>query len=314
MNRYAKTFRVLASLCVLLNMASLFLPAVKRIQDFYADVAWTQMDYIRGACTQFIPSLDIGGQEVTDNQAIWVFCFMLLPAVVSLAAGIWGIVGSQVQKASSILVMASLLLYAGMAATIDFLWPEAALWQEYCRGSACVMALSLSGLGTLFSVAALIATPRKVKVVPNEIPQLREVKEQVEAKYHILAEEEPKQGAAAASLPQAPTEQAAPAHGALVGLTGIYAGAEISIADGQEILLGRSPHNHLVFEGQEEISRDHCKIRWDEGRQKYIINDYSANGSFIKGKESCLPQNLDILLAPGTTIMLADENNTFYLK
>lgn len=303
MNRFAKTFRVLASLCVLFNMASLFLPAVTRTQDYYADLTWTQMDYIRGAISQCVPSLAIGGREVTDNQAVWVFGFMLLPAIVSLAAGIWGIAGSQVQKMSSILVMASLLLYAVMAATISCLWPEAAAGQAYSRGAACVAALSLSGLGTLFSVAALFATPRKVKMVPNEIPQLREVREQVEAKYHIIAGEEPEQEA-----------QKAPAHGVLVGLTGIYAGAEISIADGKEILLGRSPRNHLVFEGQEDISREHCKIRWDATRQEYVINDYSANGSFIKGKEDCLPQNLDILLAPGTTIMLADEKNTFYLK
>ena len=96
MNRFAKTFRVLASLCVLFNMASLFLPAVTRTQDYYADLAWTQMDYIRGAISQCVPSLAIGGREVTDDQAVWVFGFMLLPAIVSLAAGIWGIAGSQV--------------------------------------------------------------------------------------------------------------------------------------------------------------------------------------------------------------------------
>ena len=105
MNRFAKTFRVLASLCVLLNMASLFLPAVKRVQDNYSDLVWTQVDYIQGMLARLIPSLERGEVAVTNNQALWVFCFMFLPAVVSLAAGIWGIVGSQVQKTSSILVM-----------------------------------------------------------------------------------------------------------------------------------------------------------------------------------------------------------------
>ncbi len=311
MNRFAKTFRVLASLCVLLNMASLFLPAVKRVQDNYSDLVWTQVDYIQGMLARLIPSLERGEVAVTNNQALWVFCFMFLPAVVSLAAGIWGIVGSQVQKTSSILVMVSLLLYAGMAATIDNLWLETATGQAYCRGPAYVMLLSLSGLGTLFSIAALIATPRKVKVVSNEILQLKDAEEQADVKYHILdAEGQGRDGMEVS----ANTMQSEPAHGVLVGVTGVYAGAQISIVDGQEILLGRGRNNHLVFEGQDDISRGHCKIRWDEAHQKYVINDYSANGSFIMGEENCLPQNLDILLDPGMTIMLANENNTFYLK
>lgn len=309
MNRFAKTFRALASLCVLLNMAFLFVPAIKRVQDNYADITWTQADYIQGALSKFIPSLGQGAQEVTGSQAVWVFGFMVLPVAVSLTAGIWGIVGSQVQKISSMLVALAFLLYVGMTATIDNLWPEAAAGQAFCRGPACMMVLGLSGLGTLFSVAALIATPRKVKVVRSEIPQVEEVKEQVEAKYHILAEEESKQEAEMQA-----EAQETPAHGVLVGLAGIYAGAEISIADGAEILLGRHSRNHLVFEGQKNVSRDHCRIRWDEACRKYVFCDYSANGSFIKGEESCLPQNLEIQLAPGTTVMLGDENNVFYLK
>lgn len=309
MNRFAKTFRVLASLCVLFNMASLFVPVIRRVQDNYADLTWTQIDYIRGMLSTFIPSLAEGAQEVTESQSVWVLGFMVLPAAVSLTAGVWGIVGSQVQKISSMLVTMVFLLYVGMAATIDCLWPQAAAGQAFCRGFACVVVLVCSGLGTLFSVAALFATPRKVKAIRGEIPQVEEVKEQVEAKYHILAEEEPKL--------EKKTQEAAqetPAHGVLVGLSGVYAGAEISIADGTEILLGRHSHNHLVFEGQGNISRDHCKIRWDEACQKYIFHDYSCNGSFIKGEENCLPQNLDIQLAPGTTIMLGNENNIFYLK
>lgn len=308
MNRFAKTFRVLASLCVLLNLASLFVPVIKRVQDNYADITWTQADYIQGALSGCIPFLDGGEQELTGGQAVWVLGFMALPAAVSLAAGIWGIVGSQVQKISSMLVALAFLQYAVMAAAIDNLWPEAAAGQAFCRGPACVMVLGFSGLGMLFSVAALIATPRKVKVVRSEIPQVEEVKEQVEAKYHILAEEEPKQEVGMQ------TDQETPAHGVLVGLAGIYAGAEVSIADGAEILLGRHSHNHLVFEGQKKISRDHCRIRWDEACQKYIFCDYSVNGSFIQGEDNCLPQNLEIQIAPGTTIMLGDENNVFYLK
>ena len=240
--------------------------------------------------------------ELTSGQVGWILLFMVLPLVLSLLAGIWGIVGNHTQKVSSVLVFAVLLLYIGMAAAISSLWPAAAEGQTYCRGLGCTLPLVFSGCGAVLSLAALASAPRKAKMAESSIPQVEEIKQQqVEAKYNIMMEENQE-------------KQKKPVHGVLVGLTGIYAGAEIPLTDGEYILLGRQSNNHLVFEGQSNISRNHCRIKWDAVRQKYIFRDYSSNGSFANGAEDCLPQNLDLELEPGTTIALGDENNIFCLK
>ena len=44
MNRFAKKFRVLGSLCVLLNLIAFFQPVTMRIQENYADLTWSQLD------------------------------------------------------------------------------------------------------------------------------------------------------------------------------------------------------------------------------------------------------------------------------
>lgn len=225
-----------------------------------------------------------------------------LPLLLSVLAGIWGLAGSHTQKVSSILEIGVLLLYIGMAVSAGILWPEPSAGQGYLRGSACTWNLVFSGCGAVLAIAALAATPRKVKVAEKNIPQVEEIKqEQVEAKYNIVMEDKQ----------EAPKE---PVHGVLAGLTGIYAGAKIPLIDGEYVLLGRLPSNHLVFEGQANVSRKHCRIKWDAAKQKYIVRDYSSNGSFANGSEDCLPQNLDLELEPGTTIAIGDESNVFCLE
>lgn len=301
MSRFAKKFRMLGSICVLLNLAALFVPVTRRVQENYADITWNQLGYIQGALAKYIPFSADQAAELTSAQAGWILLFMALPLLLSLIAGIWGMVGSDTQKVSSVLESVVLLLYIGMTATVGSLWPEAAEGQAYCRGPACILTLVFSGCGVILSLAALASAPKKVKVAETGIPKVEEIKQQqVEAKYNIMMEESQE-------------SQKKPEHGVLVGMAGLYAGAEISLADGQYILMGRQSSNHLVFEGQANISRSHCRIKWDAARQKYIFRDFSSNGSFINGSEDCLPQNLDLELEPGTTIAIGDENNVFYL-
>lgn len=307
MNRYAKKFRVLSSLCILLNLVALFLPVTRRIQENYGDLTWSQMDYIQGALAKYLPFWGDEVVQLTTEQAGLVFLFMIMPLVLAVIAGIWGMTGNYVQKISSILAFAVLLLYIGMSVSVSSLWPELEEGQEYMRGIACTLTLIFSGCGAAAGIAALIATPGKVKVPETSIPQVEEIKQQqVEAQYNIMMEEKqesPRQ-----------ENQKKPVHGVLLGVTGIYAGAEIPLTDGEYILLGRESSNHLVFEGQPGVSRNHCRIKWDAMRQKYIFRDYSSNGSFVNGSEDCLPQNLDLELEPGTMIAIGDERNTFCLQ
>lgn len=302
MSRFAKKFRVLSSLCVLLNLIAVFLPVTERIQENYANLTWSQFDYIQSALADYIPFFQKETADVMFVPIEWILFFMILPLVLSVAAGIWGFVGSYVQKISSILVFFIFVIYIGMAVNISSLWPEAAVGQEYCRGPACMLILIFSGCGAVLAMAALAATPRKVKTADADIPQLEEIRqEKIETKYNIMTEEKQNM-------------QNGQSHGVLVGQTGIYAGAEIPMTDGEYIRLGRHSDNHLIFAEQLNVSRNHCQIKWDDGRQKYVFRDYSSNGSFINGSEDCLPQNLDLELDPGTILAIGDDTNSFYLK
>ena len=304
MNRFAKKFRVLGSLCLLLNFIALVLPVTRRVQENYADLTWNQLDYIKGALSRVFPDFAEETSGMGSAPAGWVLFFIVLPLLLALIAGIWGLAGNHAQKVSSILSFLVLFLNIGMAADIGRLWPEADVGQTYCRGTACTLVLFFSGLAAVFAIAALVSTPGKIKTAETVIPQVEEIKqEQVEAKYNIMMD-----------VQQKPQPQKGPEHGVLVGRTGLYAGAEIPLTDGECIRMGRQADNHLVFSGQDNISRSHCQIKWDEKRQKYIFRDYSANGTFANGSADCLPQNLDLDLDPGTTIALGDENNMFYLK
>lgn len=306
MNRFAKKFRIFSSLCMLLNLVALFVPVTRCVQENYPDITYHQLDYIHNVLAKYLSLSPANALELTDGQVGWILFFMVLPLVLSGISGIWGIAGSQVQKISSILSAVVLLLNIGMVTTIGNLWPEAAEGQAYCRGSACTFLLIFSGCGVIFALASLIAAPKKIKITETSIPQVEEIKQQqVEAKYNIMMEENQKENQ---------KENRGPEHGVIVGLTGIYAGARIPLTDGEYILMGRQADSHLVFEGQAKVSRNHCRIKWDAMRQKYIFRDYSSNGSFVNGLEDCLPQNLDLELAPGTTIAIGDETNSFRLE
>ena len=83
---------------------------------------------------------------------------------------------------------------------------------------------------------------------------------------------------------------------------------------GEFIRMERQNTNHLVFEGQKSVSRDHCKMKWNADSQTYTIYDYSSTGSFVNGSHDCLPQNLEMTLEPGCVLAIGDETNTFRLE
>ena len=128
---------------------------------------------------------------------------------------------------------------------------------------------------------------------------------------------QPQQSQPQQPQPEAPQNAEQPQvqeHGVLIGLKGLYAGAEIPMNDGDEITFGRADTNNLIFATEPRISREHCKIRWDAQKQKYIFRDYSSSGSYINDSDDCLPQNLDLEVACGSEIALGNQDNVFLLK
>ena len=129
--------------------------------------------------------------------------------------------------------------------------------------------------------------------------------------------QQPQQSQPQQPQPEAPQNAEQPQvqeHGVLIGLKGLYAGAEIPMNDGDEITFGRADTNNLIFATEPRISREHCKIRWDAKKEKYIFRDYSSSGSYINGSDDCLPQNLDLEVACGSEIALGNQDNVFLLK
>lgn len=307
MNRSAKGFRVVSGLFILLNLAAFFFPVTGRVQENYAAIKWYQLDYIKSMFGGSLP-YDGKGAGITVVQTLWILCFVVLPLFLAMIAGIWGIIGNYKQRTSSILAFAVFTLYIGMFVSLGILWPDAAEGQVYRREMACMLHLIFSGCGVALAAAALLCTPKEIKAVKNSIPQVREIKQQqVEAKYNIIIEKSKEKQVQPSYVPGNP-------RGVLVGLTGIYAGAEIPLTSGEYIKLGRQTNNHLVFEGQPNVSRNHCRIKWDAGRKKYTFCDYSSNGSFVNNSDECLPQNLEIDMEPGTVVAIGDERNTFRLE
>lgn len=306
MSRFAKGFRIASALCILLNLVVIFVPITVCTQENYPTLTWTTFDYMKSIFEKNLPYNEAVQNRISTGQLIWILGFMFLPIILAVITGIWGMVGNERQIFSSILAFGVMGLYGGTVAKISYLWPIDMGDCLYNRGIACILYIICSSLGCIMAIIALVCTPHKQKIKKDTlIPQVDEIKqEQMQARYNIISEQE--KGTQASDLKKM--------RGVMIGLKGIYADAEIPFKDGEYITLGRFASNNLVFEGQEKISRNHCKIKWNCNTGQYTIIDFSTNGTFINGSSDCLPQNLEIEIMPGTVIAFGDESNTFRLE
>lgn len=105
------------------------------------------------------------------------------------------------------------------------------------------------------------------------------------------------------------------AKGVMRGLCGMYAGAEISLAEGGVILGRDATKANLVFDDvHTRVSRKHCKISFDRQNQIFRLEDYSSTGTYKNGSTKCLPQGMSVPLQPGSVIAIGDETNMFILE
>ncbi len=307
MDNRNKTLRIAGGIVVLLNIILFFLPVAKYEQVNYPIETYSQLDYVVKVWSEDAPY----ELPVSTGRVVWMLVVILLPLFLSLVAGIWGMVGRERQIVSSILIFMVLALYIAFVCSLGLYFPS----KYYTRDIAgsgnliCSTAASILALITLLYKGQETEEPAIV-----QIPQVRELKqEQIEARYSVLAEDkkEPLPKEQTAMIP--PYVPGVP-KGVMVGLTGIYAGAEISFQDGECIRLGRLPNNDLVFEGQDKVSRNHCYIKWNGKEKSFVIKDFSSNGTFVDGSEDCLPQNIEIEIPIGSVIAIGDEKNKFRLE
>lgn len=321
MNRLAKGMRVCSGLLLLLNLAVFFSPLTIVTQSNYPDIIYSQVDYCRSLFSGTLPHEEVmaGIHAATLQTVIITFC-MMLPFVLSLLAGIYGIVGSAKQKMTSIVSFIVCAGYIFLYLMLGSLWPAVIAGEEYIRGMAGVLHIILSLAAAIAGFIALIATPGRQKSRPVVIPQFNEIKEEQEqAKYNISTPvsdmaETVDIGSETVPTVEVPPYDAGAPRGVMRGLAGIYAGAEIPFREGESIRLGRLPDNDLVFDGQGSVSRKHCTLTWYGDRKKFSILDYSSSGSYINGGDDCLPQNIAVWLEPGTIIDIGNADNRFRLE
>lgn len=92
----------------------------------------------------------------------------------------------------------------------------------------------------------------------------------------------------------------------IVGIRGEYAGQELTVSQGEEIVMGRDAQiANLVF-SSEKISKIHCRIRFDMKENCYYVTDYSKNGVTVDGGRH-LENGKAERLARGSRIMLGDS-------
>lgn len=96
----------------------------------------------------------------------------------------------------------------------------------------------------------------------------------------------------------------------IMGLSGEYEGACLEI--GQGILIGRSPSTCQLVINSEKISRKHCKVEYNTATGKYIVTDFSSNGTYLLGGKR-LDENVPIELERGAIIQLGKKGDTFRL-
>lgn len=102
--------------------------------------------------------------------------------------------------------------------------------------------------------------------------------------------------------------------GAIEGLSGMYAGQQIPLAAGDELLIGRDNAmcNLIIDQHAEKLSRKHCGITYDAARGVYIVTDYSSNGTYIDGGNK-LAANVPTRMQRGTVLALGNRENRFRL-
>lgn len=111
---------------------------------------------------------------------------------------------------------------------------------------------------------------------------------------------------------------AKPTDVALIGIKGQYKDCVFKINGDERFVLGRDPSvcNIVFSETESKISRKHCEIYYDFEDEKYIITDYSSNGTYVvKGnRKSKLQSEVPTPVSASLCIEIGNEKNIFKLN
>jgi hypothetical protein len=111
---------------------------------------------------------------------------------------------------------------------------------------------------------------------------------------------------------QAPAQQGM--GGSISALSGMYAGAVFQMRDGEELAFGRDPLRcQVIFDDKSpEVSKNHCSVRYQTAGNRYVVTDFSKNGTFTEDNRRLQP-NMPVPMPAGSVIFLGSRKNSFRL-
>lgn len=312
MDRLAKSIRMSCGLVLLANLIGWFLPWVHITQENYPTLSASQIQYIYALFFGKALPMTTSG-SFSSTQILLVIFGMIIPAAVVLFCGIWGIVGDPKQILTGIGTIINGILQIVMFANRDAMWSLSDN-QKVTMQSGSVILLLGAAVTTILGICTFFIRPRVQRTTESEIPQLQEIKEEkLQAQYNIIQEEAKQEQGQIFPDDSNVAPKITEPRGVIVGIYGMYEGAEIPLKDGETIRFGRSSENDLVFSGQTHVSRQHCRITWKDASKNYVIFDTSSAGSYIDGREDPIPQNMEVILETGTILDIGDISNRFRL-
>jgi hypothetical protein len=104
-------------------------------------------------------------------------------------------------------------------------------------------------------------------------------------------------------------------NGEIIGVEGGLRGHKFDAPSGKAILLGRDEAVcHIkLSEDAEKVSRKHCSVLYDGQNQRFLVTDYSSNGTFLQGGQR-IEHGKTITVPRGMIICLGDGGNSFLLR
>ncbi len=99
----------------------------------------------------------------------------------------------------------------------------------------------------------------------------------------------------------------------IICTAGAYKGGSFPIRDGEELVIGRdSSLSQIVVTSAAKVSRRHCGIRYSALDSRYIVTDYSSNGTFLEDGTRLNPMS-PTPVPRGTVLIIGDRENQFKL-
>lgn len=102
--------------------------------------------------------------------------------------------------------------------------------------------------------------------------------------------------------------------GTITCISGTDVGFVYTIAEGEELIIGKDPRMAHIVIGNEykQVSRRHCGIKYDARTDSYDVIDYSSNGTYVNGTRK-LTNGIYLNVSKGNDIYLATDRNVYRL-